>query len=72
MSRCYLETAPKKYFKLFSFFLGGNDCAAVRLRKIRKPTDANGLSPFGRHPIPSLHGIYGILPKISASIPQIP
>lgn len=34
------------------FFLGENDCAAVRLRKLRQLTDANGLPSLGGSPSP--------------------
>ena len=57
----------EEYFKII-FFLEGNDCVAVHLYKTRKRTDANGLLSFEWLPQTLITGIYGTLPKISASV----
>lgn len=58
----FLDSQSCNEKELTYFFFGGNDCVAVR--KVRKLTDANGLSPFGWLTRTLLsHGIYGALPN---------
>ena len=47
--------APAAQGQFFLFLCGRNDCVAVHLRKVRRLTNANELSPFGWLPrAPSL------------------